>query len=152
MKKKSKTRDLRQSNKDIVYESLQLDAIRAVLLNDREYFCRKVCRWYSTNFHTPLHDVYKLEWTFVLQQYYEKTLENLDYNDVYDLAVKDYVPEFADQEEKENREFAQSLIKEQKATLAKKEAKKQKQVPISESKASKKPEVKTMNLNFDDEG
>ena len=149
MKKKSK--DLFASNKDVVYESLQLDAIKSVLLNDRVYFERKVRRWYSKTFSTPLPQVFTLPWDHVLTHYYEATLENLDYNDVYNLAVKDYVPEFADQEEKENREFAQSLIKEQKATLAKKEAKKQKQVRVSESKASEKPKVKSMNLNFDDD-
>ena len=41
------------------------------------YFYRKICRWYSREFSTPLHEVEKLPITDVLTHYYESHYEDL---------------------------------------------------------------------------
>lgn len=42
---------------------------------------RRISRWYSTTFHTPLHLVADLDEAFVLQHYYEHVFESLDETD-----------------------------------------------------------------------
>jgi hypothetical protein len=61
-----------------LYEAYQLLAARAILLPDREAWYRHVCRWYSKTFHTPLHEVQDLPTEFVLQNYYEGAIEEMD--------------------------------------------------------------------------
>ena len=46
-------------------DQLELLALKSIALKDPEYFNRKVCRYYSEKFHTPLAEVYKLPWAFV---------------------------------------------------------------------------------------
>lgn len=46
-----------------------------------EYDYRRVCRWYSERFHTPLHAVFDLPVDFVWQQYFEVYFEQLAADD-----------------------------------------------------------------------
>lgn len=54
-----------------------------------DYFIRKVFRWYSKTFSTPLHQVYDLPLFDVLQAYYEESYAN--------LAEEKDTPEFHEQ-------------------------------------------------------
>lgn len=56
---------------------LSLDAIENPTIQDTY---RRICRWYSKNFNTPLHDVEGLDPEFVLRAYWE------DY--IYEMAEK----------------------------------------------------------------
>ena len=58
------------------FRALRLQALRSVLgagdpdFNDSEYQLRCIFRWYSKNFHTPLHVVSTLDEEEVLQAYF----------------------------------------------------------------------------------
>lgn len=145
-----------------IYEILQNQALADKLTQNEMYFYRKICRWYSEKFHTPLHEVMEgsvVMWNDILKHYYESQLENMTHNEIYELAITEYLPEFADEFEKDNEEFAKELIAEQKRTLAKKEKKdaklsqKPKEKPKQDDIVSQedKPIPPTMNLTFDDE-
>jgi len=91
----------------------------------------------------------------MLLHYYESQMENVEYDEIYELACREYVPELAEQFEQDNTDFAKALEEEQERTIAKK--KQQNQVVKKETTQKKQqeipPEVKppTMNLSFDDE-
>lgn len=73
---------------------LELLALKAIALKDPEYFNRKVCRYYSEKFHTPLEDVYKLPWAFVYTNYIEHIIETNNTNDsIYRLSIDMFYPE-----------------------------------------------------------
>ena len=75
-------------------DKLELLAIRSVALRDPEYFYRRVCRYYSNNFHTPLEEVHKLPWSFVFSNYLEHIIEtNNDQESIYNLAIDICYPE-----------------------------------------------------------
>lgn len=119
MKKKLKKKPLLVDTSTL-YESLQLEAIEGKLTGSLAYFERKVRRWFSKEFSTPLMDTYKIPWQTILLNYYEDAIDSMSTNDVFDKAVFEYLPEFKKQAEEEDREFAQSLLEEQKATIRKK--------------------------------
>lgn len=59
--------------------SLKILALTEVVATrSSDYTLRKVMRWYSEKFHTPLHLVYDLDLEWVLQHYYESTFEDLE--------------------------------------------------------------------------
>lgn len=128
-----------------LYNQIQTEAVANALLKSDISFFRKVCRWYSKTFSTPLHLVMEgnvVAWDEVLTHYYEDQIEDVSYDKIYEIACREYVDEIAEEVEKEDEEYAKALIKEQKKTLKKKkekEAKKQKKLPPK------------MNLTFDDE-
>lgn len=66
---------------------------------------------------------FDIPWEELLLHYYEAGIENLSYNEVYDLAIQEYLPEFVNQAEEEDTEFAQALIKEQNSSVEAKRAK-----------------------------
>lgn len=73
---------------------LEILALKSVALKDAEYFTRKVYRYYSEKFHTPLADVYKLPWAFVFTNYIEHIIENNNSKeDIYKIAVDVFYPE-----------------------------------------------------------
>jgi hypothetical protein len=146
-------------NKKTIYEAIQMQAVSDILSQTDVHFFRKVCRWYSKNFHTPLHQVMDgsvVLWDEVLLHYYESQMEELSYNQLYDLAVNEYVPELSEILEEENQEFANALIEEQKRTIAKKKAKmsNNNQKTIVTGVKEEKPHVapQNINFNFEDEG
>lgn len=127
------------------------------------YFYRKICRWYSEKFHTPLHQVLEgsvVSWDEIMQHYYESSIENLSYNEAFDMAITEYLPEFANEFEESNEAFAKALIEEQKRTIELNKKKAEEKAKKAEKKAEKndKPPQKDipappppMNLKFDDE-
>lgn len=109
------------------HESLKLLALKAVIAPDGEAHYRSICRWYSKEFHTPLHTVEELPEDEVLQTYFESTYEDLSENERADL-LKELLetPEeraqrlrAQDIEEAENFEFAQMAAQEEKQKKAK---------------------------------
>jgi primosomal protein N' len=113
---------IRNLNPAVVTQNAQLKALESVLLKTHEFFERKVRRWFSKQYSTPYMDTFNIPWEELLLHYYEAGIENLTYNEVYDLAVSEYLPEFIDQAEEEDEEFAKALQDEQDATVAKKKA------------------------------
>jgi hypothetical protein len=72
-------------------QAIRLDALAGVLLDakrdeftedDRRRFLRKIFRWYSREFSTPLHVVERLPLVDILVHYYEDRAENLSEEDL----------------------------------------------------------------------
>lgn len=142
------------SKKTSVYEFLQMEAVEGGLTKSDMAFFRKVCRWYSSTFHTPLHEVMEckvVQWDDILLHYYEGQMEELSFNNLFDIACQEYIPELAEEFEQENAEYAEALREEQERTVKKREerlAKKAKQNP-QEIPQAKPPAP--MKMNFEDE-
>jgi len=141
------------SKKTNIYEFLQMEAVAGGLTKSDLSFFRKVCRWYSSTFHTPLHEVMEckvVQWDDILLHYYEEQMEDLPFNSLYDIACQEYIPELAEEFDKENEEYAMALVEEQEKTIKKREAKQAKKKPAPKPEPElKKP--KSMNLSFEDE-
>ena len=85
-------------------EAIQLEALRAVMEEDAEYLVRRILRWYSSTYHTPLHTVEDLPLEYVLQQFFEVNIEGMTKAQRKKLAL-----ELAEtKEEKLAREKAES--------------------------------------------
>lgn len=107
-----------------IHDQEFLKAVSKKLNSDVEFSYRNICRWYSEKYNTPLYDViYKLPMSFVLQQYYESIVNDMDYNEVFDLTC-DSLPDLIDLKKEQEERFEQSLLKEQKERLEAAEAKK----------------------------
>lgn len=65
------------NNKPDYFRSLQILALEAVEFQDAEAFYRKICRWYSKTFFTPLDSVEDLPMDKVLLTYYEEKFDEL---------------------------------------------------------------------------
>lgn len=62
-----------------IYEAIRFAALRNVVKEgDLDYAMRKIFRWYSKTFHTPLHVVEELPTEYILQHYWESQYEDLD--------------------------------------------------------------------------
>ena len=142
-----------------IYEAIQIEALSDLLNSTESYFHRKVCRWYSETFHTPLHVVLegnKIMWDEVLRHFFEVQFEKIGFNQAYDLACEEYIPELIEEFEKRNEEFAKALEKEQKTTMEKHQQKLKKKITKTQEKINEL-EIKNeklppkMNLNFEDE-
>jgi hypothetical protein len=114
-------------------DRLEILALRATYVKDSEYFERKVRRYYSEKFHTPLFDVYELPWPFVFTNYLEHVLEmNNTKEELQKLVTEICYPERNEEKELEKR-IKQIEAEEE----AKRQAKKQKE---ESTKVEKKPE------------
>ena len=141
-----------------LYTALQLEAISGILNQSDMNFYRKICRWYSKEFHTPLHQVLEgrvVLWDEVLLHYYESSFEEAGFNAVYNMAVQEYIPELAKEYEDDNQAFADALIEEQNRTIAAKKKKeaKEKELTQLKSEPSKTPPLPApppINLSFED--
>jgi hypothetical protein len=70
------------------FRGLQVSAMRAVAASqpefdgkldiDGDYHLRRIFRWYSKNFATPLHEVYELPLEDVLTHYWESQYEDME--------------------------------------------------------------------------
>lgn len=68
------------------WERYQILALAAVLEKRQDYLFRKICRDYSGKFFTPLHEVHKLPFHFVLTNWMESSIENMDENTLSNLS------------------------------------------------------------------
>jgi hypothetical protein len=158
----------------VAVQNAQLLAIEGRLSNTMDAFERRVRRWFSKEHSTPYLDTFKLPWDELLLHYYESNLADKSYNEVFDLAVEQYLPEFMEAAEETDAEFAASLVKRQEAELKAKKARdkhlkdleaaskqmadsaaiiKDKAQSISnklDEKNANKPSPKAMSLKFDD--
>lgn len=137
-----------------IYQFLQTQAIAGVLTKSDMAFFKKVCRWYSKTFHTPLSVVMEcreVQWDEILTHYYEEQMEELSFNHIFEVACQEYIPELAEEFEKENQEYADSLLEEQQRTIERKKKKdmlKGKAPQATPQVEVKPPEVK---MSFNDE-
>lgn len=94
-----------------IYEAIRAVALHNILFDnsDSDYQYRKVCRWYSKEFHTPLKDVYEMPIEDVLLNYWEQLYEDWEDDDkMGERALKieaRYLTET--DEEKESRKLAE---------------------------------------------
>lgn len=127
-------------------DRLEILALRATYVKDSEYFERKVRRYYSEKFHTPLYDVYTLPWPFVFTNYLEHVLEtNNSPEELQTLVTEICYPERNEEKELEKR------IKEIEAEEeAKRQAKKQKEesTNIEKKTESKNPHIEEPDINM----
>lgn len=61
-----------------IYRASQILAMQAVLQPDLDFYVRRIFRWYSKNFSTPLHEVDHLPLVDVLTAYYEETYDSMN--------------------------------------------------------------------------
>ncbi len=59
-----------------IYEALKKLALKAVIAPDEAYEMRRIFRWYSRTFHTPLEEVEEIPIQKVLVHYFESEFEN----------------------------------------------------------------------------
>lgn len=136
---------------------LEILAFKAVALKDAEYFTRKVCRYYSEKFHTPLAQVYELPWAFVFTNYIEHIIENNNNREqIYDLAVDIFYPEkkkvsnFMGEFEDEEQELQAWIKKIEKEAEEKRNKKKEIVVAKKEETPPEEvPEIKMESMQFE---
>lgn len=131
------------------YKYKQLDAVDAILNNRIDYFQRKVCRWFSKEFNTPLEAVYTLPWDFVIQNYYEGLIEQMRASEVYDIAVTEFCPDLMEEEDRLAQEFADSLLEKQTKQLKKKGIKNQ-SLDKSSPKDENTSKINSISKNYED--
>ena len=67
-----------------LWQSIQLRALANAILDPKDnpdveaHFLRNVFRWYSKEFHTPLHTVIELPLVDIMLHYYESQYENME--------------------------------------------------------------------------
>jgi uncharacterized membrane protein len=128
-------------------DQLEVLALKSVALKDPEYFYRKVCRYYSEKFHTPLLEVQQLPWPFVFTNYLEHVIEtNNGTEDIYNLAIDICYPEKRVSDEDELQSWIKRVEKEEEQ---KRESKKQKELDVEESKETADPPIGEENINME---
>lgn len=98
-----------------ILDAVRIQAMRATIRPDEEAIIRKICRWYSREFNTPLHTLDELPIEYILLHYFEEMYEKLKPEERHDLAVK--IIETA--EEKEIREAEEKKSEEELIEMAK---------------------------------
>ena len=69
-------------------KAMRLCSYGAVKKKDNEYLLRFVCRWYSREFHTPLHLVENYPVEEVLQHFFECRYETMEDEDLEEEAYQ----------------------------------------------------------------
>jgi len=106
------------NNREI--DALQTLALFSVEHPDKEAHCRKICRWYSKEFYTPLHIVENdLSFDYVMRHYYEQTFSQLANSPVEKLLEKYneiraniLYGDIAEKRESEDDEWAEQMSRE----------------------------------------
>lgn len=114
------------------FRALRLAAMKSVVEPDLDAQLRHIYRWYSTHFHTPLHEVYDLCQEDILEAFYEVEYEDLN-EDERDREIAELLESdeerrarlrIKDEERYEAFQFAKFSLEEEKKADAAKEAKK----------------------------
>ena len=130
-------------------DKLELLAVKSIALKDPEYFQRRVCRYYSEKFHTPLMEVYGLPWVFVFNNYIEHLIEtNNGKEDIYNLAIDICYPEKREKMEEETEEWIKQIETQEQAKREAKQKKMEKE-KIAKQKAQENPHIE--QEGFDEE-
>lgn len=154
-----------------IYTAIKLMAMKAVIEPDEAAVTRRIQRWYSKTFFTPLSEVEKIDFFEILTHYYEETYEAANSSGseqegpVSKVLLEEYeeltmTPEEAQEKalEKEREDFEAYVmlkaIKEQEAKreaeFKKKQAEAEKTNKIQEEEAVKKEQelVSQMTKDF----
>jgi primosomal protein N' len=138
------------------YKYLQLKALDSVFNPNDLYLQRKICRWYSKEYNTPLKQVLVMAFDEVLTHYYENQFENIPHNDLIDMLVDDHLPDVSSEEDEDIEEWVEDLELEQAENLKKKEKRQSLNnptVPVikKQSSTSKNPlQPEDIVMKFDD--
>ena len=73
-----------------LYEAARILAMEAVRIPDWDAGYRRVCRYFSQNFSTPLAEVFDLPVPFVLQHFYEALYEGME-KDTLRTTIRDAI-------------------------------------------------------------
>jgi len=121
---------------DAALRILALEAVRNSSDWSSQY--RRVCRWYSKTFHTPLHTVIDLDEVFVLQTYYEEMYEGLDDAD-WRKEARDAIETPEERAAREAREAAsdRELLQSARADMKRLEALRRKDGKVSSEAIAK---------------
>jgi primosomal protein N' len=103
------------------YRYLQLKALDAIFNSSDLYLHRKICRWYSKEFNTPLQQVLEMQFDTVLMHYYETQFEQIPHNDLIDIMIEEHLPDVSIEKDNEVDNWVQSLEEEQAKSLEAKE-------------------------------
>ena len=107
-------------------EATQAQAALAVESQSNDYLLRRIFRWYSVTFHTPLAEIDELPIDYVLQQFFEYTYENME-KTKFDRIIKTLIDDKSDEVSDDEfvKEISQNAQKNAKIKKAKtKKAKK----------------------------
>lgn len=96
--------------------SLQILALDAIVRPDWEASYRRVCRWYSRNFHVPLPEVYELPIADVMRDYFEGMYEDLEKDELARIAAE--ICETDEQKAKREAEEQKKLLSEKNSVAA----------------------------------
>ena len=99
-------------------EALKLRALRSVWKPDEPAIVRRIFRWYSKTFFTPLHEVDSIPLDDILTAWFETQYEDLEYEARHNLAI--YLLESP--EERRAREAESKSADEEFFLMAKKKA------------------------------
>jgi hypothetical protein len=69
------------------FDAIRIRALRGVWKPDYEASLRRIFRWYSEKFHTPLHEVQDLPIEDVLLNWFEVHYESLEPDEKHNLAI-----------------------------------------------------------------
>jgi hypothetical protein len=69
------------------FEAIRVQALLDVMDGGFEYHWRRICRWYSTTFHTPLIEVDGLPIEHILQNFFEHAFEQQSKAERRKLAI-----------------------------------------------------------------
>ena len=132
------------------FHYLQLKAFDNVFNPTDDYLQRKICRWYSKEYNTPLHQVLEMSFDNILTHYYESMFENMNSTQLYDNLIP-HLPEIIEEQDTEDEEFTQMLEKEQENQLKKKQSLAKPIVPIIPSSINNPPsQPEDVIMTFDD--
>lgn len=110
-----------------IYKYLQFSSIEGKLRKTDVAFERKVRRWYAKELGQSVSDTYRLSWVEIISHYYDNQIEEIPFNVIYNMAIDEYVPELAEEQEALDQAYADSLVEEQQETLRKKAEKKKRE-------------------------
>lgn len=103
-------------------DALRALAIANLLSPTADSVYRKICRAYSKRFSTPLHEVIDLSPEFVILNYFEDDLEDVDVDDNVEVlmdriySIED--PEYESMKKEEFDEFAEQAEEEERKRIA----------------------------------
>ncbi len=72
----------------IVLDAIKAQALKSRIAPDSQSIIRKIFRWYSEKFSTPLHIIDTLPLDFILTHYFEAHFEEMDDQELQEVIVE----------------------------------------------------------------
>lgn len=104
------------------YKHLKILALKSVVEPDEEYELRRIFRWYSKTFATPLHIVEEFSLEHVLTNYFESQFEEKKEEEIFQI-IQDLTEKDEDRRKKEMAEEKQAVEDFEFLRMVEKEAK-----------------------------